>query len=77
MGTDYSKQSEMTGQANNNVVIEQKEEGMDKVDLLHSTILVLLLVMLIMQSTYVLVRQYQRRLKRKYIERLAARMPKV
>lgn len=77
MGTSNSKQSEMTGQANNNVVIEQKEEGIDKVDLLHSTILVLLLLMLIMQSTYVLVRQYQRRLKRKYIERLATRMPKV
>lgn len=69
MGTEVSKQPDVTGLSNTNVVVEQ---GMDKVDIAHSILLLIMLALLIMQGSYIVFRQYQRRVKKKYLERMVA-----
>lgn len=75
MGSESSKEAEVTGQANTNVLVEQ---GMgDKVDIFHSIVLILLLTILLLQCGYVIFRQYQRKVKRKYLERAHEIRPRV
>lgn len=66
MGSGESTPAEVAGQANTNVIVEQEVE---KIDVFHTVILVILLIVLVSQSTYMVFRQYQRRLKRKYLDR--------
>lgn len=66
MGTEQSSQAEIAGQANTNIVVEQ---GLAKIDVFHSIILLLLLGLLSMQMGYIIYRQHTRSLKRKYLER--------
>lgn len=66
MGSQPSTPAEVAGQANTNVIVEQEVE---KIDVFHTVILVILLVVLASQSAYMVLRQYQRRLKRKYLDR--------
>lgn len=69
MGHEQSSQAEIAGESNNNIVIEQ---GMTKVDLFHTTVLLMLLGILILQTGYIGYRQHQRKMKRKYLERSRA-----
>lgn len=66
MGHEQSTQAEVAGQANTNVVIEQ---SVDKIDVFHSVILLMLLGLLVMQSAYLGFRHYQKSMKKKYLER--------
>lgn len=69
MGTDYSTPAEVAGQANTNVIVEQ---GMQKVDVFHSILLLVLLVLVAIQTAYLGLRHYQKSLKKKYLERQLA-----
>lgn len=66
MGNEPSAPAEVAGQANTNVIVEQEVE---KIDIFHSIILLLLLVVMVIQLGYIILRQHQRRLKKKYLER--------
>lgn len=67
MGHEQSTQAEVAGQANTNVVVEQ---SIEKIDVFHSVILLVLLVLLIAQNAYTAVKHYQKALKKKYLERI-------
>lgn len=66
MGNEPSQQTEVVGQNNANVVVEQ---GMDKTDMLHSGLLLFIIFLMLTQTAYLIHRFNQRRLKRKYLER--------
>ncbi|KAJ6648997.1 hypothetical protein Bhyg_04229 [Pseudolycoriella hygida] len=73
MGHEQSSQAEIAGQANTNIIVEPE---VNKIDLFHTIILVLLLVVVATQTGYIIYRQHQRRLKKKYLERASkARIP--
>lgn len=67
MGHEQSSQAEIVGESSNNIVIEQ---GMEKIDVFHTVVLLMLLGLLITQTGYIAYRQHQRKLKRKYLNRL-------
>lgn len=67
MGNEESTPAQVAGQANTNVIVESPVE---KIDIFHSVVLLLLLAILVTQVIYVGFRQYQRRMKRKYLERV-------
>ena len=73
MGGLESKESEVTGQANTNVLVEQNGNTIETVDVFHSVVLILLLGILKLQCRYVGLKQYQRRMKKKYLERATPR----
>lgn len=66
MGNEPSVPTEIAGQSNANVIVEQ---GGNKVDMMHSILLFVLLVIIILQSGYLAYRHNQKRLKRRYLER--------
>lgn len=66
MGSEQSVPSEVVGQSNTNVLVEQ---GMNKVDAFHSVLLILLLALVILQAAYLGFRHHQKMLKKKYLER--------
>lgn len=67
MGHEQSSQAEVAGQANTNVIVEQE---VNRVDIFHSITLVLLLIIVFTQTAYMVYRQHQRKLKKKYLERI-------
>lgn len=74
MGSESSKEAEVTGQANTNVIVEQ---GMQKVDVMHTILLVLILILAVLELCYLTFRQYQKQMKRKYLERSSERTGRV
>ncbi len=66
MGTQQSTPTEVTGQSNANVIVEQ---SMDKVDLMHSILLFGMLGIILLQCGYLAYRHNQKRMKRRYLER--------
>lgn len=71
MGSESSKQSDVAGQANTNILVEQNDEK--RIDIFHSVVLILLLCILVTQCAYFVFRQHQRRMKKRYLERASAR----
>lgn len=61
MGNEPSVPSEVVGQSNTNVLVEQ---GMNKVDAFHSAVLNLLLALVLLQGAYLGFRHYQKMLKK-------------
>ncbi len=69
MGHGESKETEVTGLSNTSVIVEQ---GVAKIDVLHTVLLLLLVVLALAETCFVGFRQYQRNMKKKYLERLHA-----
>lgn len=59
------KGNEVTGQATSIVI----EEGMSRVDTWHTALLVILTTLVVLQCAYLIFRQYQKTMKKKYMER--------
>lgn len=74
MGSEQSQQAEIAGQANTNVIVEQE---LDKVDMFHSIVLMVLLVFVVAQTAYLGYRHQQKKLKKKYLERMVTVRSKV
>lgn len=70
LGNEPSKESEIAGVANTNVVVEQ---GMPKVDIWHTVLLIVILLLVVVEIVYLGFRHYQKQMKKKYLEMLHAR----
>lgn len=66
MGNEPTKQTDVAGVSNTNVVVN---EGMEKVDIAHSVLLIVIVVLIIMHLSYTAFRHYQKQMKKKYLER--------
>lgn len=67
MGGAASKETEVTGLANTNVVVEQ---GPQKIDMAHTILLMIILILALLELAYIIFRQYQKQMKKKYLERM-------
>ena len=70
MGNEPSKDSEISRVANTNGVVEQ---SMPKVDIWHTVLLIVILVLVVIETLYLGFRHYQKQMKKRYMEMLHAR----